>query len=80
MPTFAIYPYLEYFPLAYQTLKVSLQISPSCENYFEVAEDFVLYNPAALTVYIYFGRVNGKGNGTPLWYSGLENPMDGGAW
>ena len=24
--------------------------------------------------------VNGKGNGTPLQYSSLENPMDGGAW
>ena len=23
---------------------------------------------------------NGKGNGTPLQYSCLENPMDGGAW
>ena len=22
----------------------------------------------------------GEGNGTPLQYSGLENPMDGGAW
>ena len=22
----------------------------------------------------------GKGNGTPLQYSCLENPMDGGAW
>ena len=22
----------------------------------------------------------GEGNGTPLWYSCLENPMDGGAW
>ena len=21
-----------------------------------------------------------EGNGTPLWYSCLENPMDGGAW
>ena len=21
-----------------------------------------------------------EGNGTPLQYSGLENPMDGGAW
>ena len=27
-------------------------------------------------IYIY----NGKGNGTPLQYSCLENPMDGGAW
>ena len=23
---------------------------------------------------------NGEGNGNPLQYSGLENPMDGGAW
>ena len=23
---------------------------------------------------------NGEGNGTPLQYSWLENPMDGGAW
>ena len=25
-------------------------------------------------------QVNGEGNGTPLQYSCLENPMDGGAW
>ena len=25
-------------------------------------------------------HVLGEGNGTPLQYSGLENPMDGGAW
>ena len=24
--------------------------------------------------------MSGEGNGTPLQYSGLENPMDGGAW
>ena len=24
--------------------------------------------------------VDEEGNGTPLQYSGLENPMDGGAW
>ena len=24
--------------------------------------------------------VKGAGNGTPLWYSCLENPMDGGTW
>ena len=27
-----------------------------------------------------FGRSPGKGNGNPLQYSCLENPMDGGAW
>ena len=26
------------------------------------------------------GRSPGEGNGSPLQYSGLENPMDGGAW
>ena len=26
------------------------------------------------------GRSPGEGNGTPLQYSRLENPMDGGAW
>ena len=26
------------------------------------------------------GRLIGEGNGIPLQYSCLENPMDGGAW
>ena len=26
------------------------------------------------------GRSSGEGNGNPLQYSGLENPMDGGPW
>ena len=26
------------------------------------------------------GRVPGEGDGNPLQYSGLENPMDRGAW
>ena len=26
------------------------------------------------------GLVDGEGDGTPLQYSCLENPMDGGAW
>ena len=29
---------------------------------------------------IYLIRLFGEGNGTPLQYSCLENPMDGGAW
>jgi len=31
-------------------------------------------------IYVYVILVNGEGNGTPLRYSCLENPMDGGAW
>ena len=30
--------------------------------------------------YVYLGYKTGEGNGTPLQYSGLENPMDRGAW
>ena len=30
----------------------------------------------SMFLYIYIG----EGNGTPLQYSCLENPMDGGAW
>ena len=26
------------------------------------------------------GRSPGEGNGSPLWYSCLENPKDGGTW
>ena len=26
------------------------------------------------------GKIPGEGNGTPLQYSCLENPMEGGAW
>ena len=31
-------------------------------------------------VYTTLGIYFGEGNGTPLQYSCLENPMDGGAW
>ena len=30
--------------------------------------------------FIDYAKVFGEGNGTPLQYSCLENPMDGGAW
>ena len=31
-------------------------------------------------VFVLLKLVFGEGNGTPLQYSCLENPMDGGAW
>ena len=30
--------------------------------------------------YVLVGHLSGEGNGNPLQYSCLENPMDGGAW
>ena len=38
------------------------------------------YVNRCLCVYIYIRRCLWEGNGTPLQYSCLENPMDGGAW
>ena len=39
-----------------------------------------VYNARDLGLIPGLGRFPGEGNGTPLQYSCLENPMDGGAW
>ena len=33
-----------------------------------------------MCIYLMIWSIVGEGNGTPLQYSCLENPMDGGAW
>ena len=38
------------------------------------------YNAGDLGSVPGLGRCPGEGNGTPLQYSCLENPMEGGAW
>ena len=38
------------------------------------------YNAGDLGLIPGSGRSSGEGNGNPLQYSCLENPMDGGAW
>ena len=38
------------------------------------------YNEGDLGSIPGLGRSPGEGNGNPLQYSHLENPMDGGAW
>ena len=38
------------------------------------------YNTGDLDSIPGLGRSPGEGNGNPLQYSCLENPMDGGAW
>ena len=37
-------------------------------------------HPGLISFRMYFRNTNREGNGTPLQYSCLENPMDGGAW
>ena len=39
-----------------------------------------VYNARDLGSIPGLGRLPGEGNGNPLQYSCLENPMDGGAW
>ena len=39
-----------------------------------------VYNAGDLGSIPGWGRSPGEGNGNPLQYSCLENPMDGGAW
>ena len=40
----------------------------------------ILNQSSSIYFYIYFSLISGEGNGNPLQYSCLENPMDGGAW
>ena len=57
-------------------------------NHFFVVEDspggldskVSTYNAGDLGSVPGLGRSPGEGNGNPLQYSCLENPMDGGAW
>ena len=45
-------------------------------NYSMLGLPVLHYLPEFAETYVYCG----EGNGTPLQYSCLENPMDGGAW
>ena len=38
------------------------------------------YHLSKFHIYALVYCIGGEGNGTPLQYSCLENPMDGGAW
>ena len=44
------------------------------------ASAYNAYNAGDLGLIPGLGRSTGDGNGNPLQYSCLENPMDGGAW
>ena len=43
-------------------------------------EDSFWLHLRAIVEYLDCSKSCGEGNGTPLQYSSLENPMDGGAW
>ena len=47
-----------------------------CQSETILCEWFIVMD----VLFVCHSHVNGEGNGTPLQYSCLENPMDGGAW
>ena len=48
--------------------------------YFSVVKIIGVIPGTLVEVTDFLWRITGEGNGTPLQYSCLENPMDGGAW
>ena len=69
------------FRIDYRTLSREM---PGSGNRTQPNSDFKL-KTLFLTLQLYFSHSMGwqrvgEGNGTPLQYSCLENPMDGGAW
>ena len=62
------------------SLSLSLSLSQDMRilSYLEEHQPLVLFRPS--TDWMQSTHISGEGNGTPLQYSCLENPMDGGAW
>ena len=54
------------------------QINLNQEN--ESSHELLLQTCSLAKIYMYLYPDFGEGNGNPLQYSCLENPMDGGAW
>ena len=57
-----------------------LHINQNCSFPGGLDSKVSAYNVGDLGSIPGLGRSPGEGNGTPLQYSCLENPMDGGAW
>ena len=59
-----------------------LQYLPFCDWLISLSRDFSGSSDGKASAYNAgdLGRSSGEGNGNPLQYSCLENPMDGGAW
>ena len=61
----------------------SLEIDPDCPVYQQQYFSIICWVYYCISIVPFYWCVvfqGGEGNGTPLQYSCLENPMDGGAW
>ena len=50
------------------------------KNFITLSKKTKPWKQFYFTFIYFFCLKNGEGDGTPLQYSFLENPMDGGAW
>ena len=74
-------PYANLYPLLLGPPSYLTPIPPLCVITEHRAKLPVLSSSFPLAVYFTHGSVYiGEGNGTPLQYSCLENPRDGGTW
>ena len=51
-----------------------------CQKKKKIGKKETLFGKQYASLYSILYRYFGEGNGTPLQYSCLENPMDAGAW
>ena len=72
-PASGSFPMSQFFATGGQSIGFSTSTSVLPKN----IQDWF---PLGWTIWISLQSTGGEGNGTPLQYSCLENPMDGGAW
>ena len=72
-----------HFPLQWKSMKIQVV---SFLSYNSLLKDNVIFVSLAdsllkdTVIFVSLAKGVGEGNGTPLQYSCLENPMDAGAW
>ena len=74
----------QFFASSGQSVRASASVlSMNIQDWFPLGLTGLFMSECLINYRLYFERANsdlGEGNGTPLQYSCLENPMDGGAW
>ena len=62
-------------------IKLTSPMSPALQtNSLPIEPSGKLYSAVEISNSLRLAQYLGEGNGTPLQYSCLENPVDGGAW
>ena len=74
----------QFFASSGQSVRASASVlSMNIQDWFPLGLTRLFMSECLINYRLYFERANsdlGEGNGTPLQYSCLENPMDRGAW